>query len=156
MSAPKRGQLRRAKPSLVLPDGSDWVSAGGGLYGPWPPSDDYGQRRKVQRVDRGSGWGNPWLVTPTGWGWLVAHIDDPSTARPFETNGPGTEASVKRTATNASIRYFKDGVDGLLEAERTAFLSPLLDVDVLACWCPIGEPCHADVLCELVGEMTVE
>ena len=22
----------------------------------------------------------------------------------------------------------------------------------LACWCPLGEPCHADVLLELAGE----
>jgi hypothetical protein len=30
----------------------------------------------------------------------------------------------------------------------------LHDVD-LACWCPLSEPCHADVLLELANEGTI-
>lgn len=148
MSAPRRGQLRRTKPSLVLPDGSDWVSAGGGLYKPWPPSDDYGQRRKVQRVDRATQWGNPWEVVPVSasheWG---LH---------YRTRVLPGRYATERAATEAAVDRFRQAA--LLLREQAPLcseidLAPLLAADVLACWCPIGEPCHADVLCELVGEM---
>lgn len=32
-------------------------------------------------------------------------------------------------------------------------LAPLVTADVLSCWCPLGAPCHADTLCDLVGRL---
>jgi len=40
---------------------------------------------------------------------------------------------------------------GLHNTRRfTAYLEPLADHD-LACWCPLDQPCHADVLLELAA-----
>lgn len=50
--------------------------------------------------------------------------------------------------------YWRDNWDGPeSEAARKALLDrlPSLRGKNLACWCPLGQPCHADVLLELAN-----
>lgn len=51
------------------------------------------------------------------------------------------------------VRHFREHMRlmRMHEPERYAeYIRPLQGLD-LACWCPIGEPCHADVLIELAA-----
>jgi hypothetical protein len=45
---------------------------------------------------------------------------------------------------------YREWVRGMLRVEP-GFLDPLRGRD-LACWCPIGSPCHADVLLDFLRE----
>jgi Domain of unknown function (DUF4326) len=66
---------------------------------------------------------------------------------------------------NMSLRYFRAvygheqavalyrrDVEALSEIEREAWLAPLRQASALMCWCPLDEPCHADVLIEYLDK----
>lgn len=72
-------------------------------------------------VGRPSKWGNPWKV---GMWNGAAYID-----------------------REASLFQYRHWATGLMD--RT-LLEPLRGKD-LACWCPLDQPCHADVLLELAS-----
>ena len=151
MSAPVRGQCRRTIPSLILPDGTGWMATHQPCtyeeVGPHVRLDDT-RRLTVQRVDRSTQWGNPWEVVPAGPGheWRLH----------YRTQVLPERYATERAATEAAVDRFRQAAL-LLRREAPSCseidLAPLLDADVLACWCPIGTPCHADVLCELVGDL---
>lgn len=44
-----------------------------------------------------------------------------------------------------AVRLYEADLLAMPETERKAFLAPLRGL-VLACWCPLGVPCHAEVL----------
>lgn len=44
-----------------------------------------------------------------------------------------------------------EGITGWVKKEPPKSLEPLRGKN-LACWCPIGEPCHADVLLEIANQ----
>jgi hypothetical protein len=130
VTAPIRGQRRPGVPSLVLPgdpDGCGWGGIGGGEYVPFPsPPTGHParERRTVRYVGRPTRWGNPYRVVK-GRSGLLGVI----------------------TPTGQ-----------LLGAQRSPavlarHLAPLVTADVLSCWCPLGAPCHADTLCDLVGRL---
>lgn len=53
----------------------------------------------------------------------------------------------------ATLRFIEAGHDGLpgaavLRRQYEDWIAPLRGHD-LACWCPLDQPCHADVLLEL-------
>lgn len=77
-------------------------------------------------VGRGTKWGNPWIV-------------DPNRATHPATN------QYRDTAAEC-VRLYSDLVYG-----RDDLLEPLRGRN-LACWCPLDQPCHADVLLELANE----
>lgn len=111
-------------------------------------------------VGRPSRWGNPFSAvggTAIGPQWFtvkawpldrgVHHVDDEQLAA-YSTHAPATGA------LEASVRLFGDLVAVRLRdrAEETArWLAPLRGLD-LACWCPLDQPCHADVLLELANQ----
>jgi hypothetical protein len=86
------------------------------------------------KVDRTTRWGNPWPV--------------------------GKEGPLGRTAPDAegSVGLFDQMLHDSQMREAARYptdLSPLRGRN-LACWCPIGTPCHADVLLKLAnGDATV-
>ena len=82
-------------------------------------------------VGRPSRWGNPWVVDP-------ARATTPAT-----NNARATPAEC--------VRLFRDWAEltsppGWIDAVR----AELTGRD-LACWCPLAQPCHADVLLELAN-----
>jgi hypothetical protein len=47
-----------------------------------------------------------------------------------------------------AVLLYRQKVARMPEAEREAWLAPLRQASVLMCWCPLDQPCHADVLLE--------
>ena len=72
-----------------------------------------------------------------------------SVARPSRWGNPYRVEEYGRD--NAIDLYRLDVVsDKRLHDELSAWLAPLRDATALACYCKEGEPCHADVLIELL------
>lgn len=95
--------------------------------------------KRIQRK-RAKGWRMPegaiYVGRPTRWGnpWVV----DPSLATRPATN------QFRATAAEC-VRLYRDWVTG-----RDDLLAALRGHD-LACWCPLDQPCHADVLLDLAN-----
>jgi len=86
----------------------------------------------VVYVGRPTPWGNPWTVPRSG-GIVAAH------------QFPGIAIRSRADAVAA----FRVTARLRLEIEPD-WLDPLRGHD-LACWCPLDEPCHADVLLQLAN-----
>jgi hypothetical protein len=115
------------------------------------PSRPYEPNKRIQRqrtkgwrmpegavyVGRPSRWGNPYFVP----GRLAGRHDGIvySLEMGFAVN-----------TRHDSVRAFRQDVASWTDAHRDAWLAPLRGRD-LACWCPLDQPCHADVLLELAN-----
>lgn len=109
-------------------------------------------------VARPSKWGNPWLIKAEGhcstcscgsMRFSVIHATDRSSMGTFETKDariPGTGAAY--WAMQGFRRHLWDSPDLL------AAISELRGKN-LACWCPLDQPCHADVLLDLANREVV-
>ena len=83
-------------------------------------------------VGRPTRWGNPWRV-----GFVNRWIE----------NGVSREGTALTVADAVALYR----ADLLAQLTRGACdLTPLRGHD-LACWCPLDQPCHADVLLELAN-----
>ena len=121
MTAPKRIQRRRTK---------GWRMPEGAIY-----------------VGRPSLWGNPFQLGKTYMWMLRADLGYPipTWREPGEYDfGLRVE---RLTSPVVAVEWYRGW---LAEPFRNdpAFLVPLRGHD-LACWCPLDQPCHADVLLEL-------
>lgn len=89
-------------------------------------------------VARPSKWGNPY------------HVDQ------YRADWPdASDAELRRRAVN-EFRALIEGCRSAHEKtptypDRDAIFAELAGRD-LACWCPLGQPCHADVLLEVANE----
>ena len=92
-----------------------------GRFDPNPPG--------VKRVTRPSRWGNPHPVESIAHRWCG-------------------QCGEPHTATEAVDRYRRDAV---ARTDLAEWLAPLADAVGLACTCPLDQPCHADVLLELLN-----
>ena len=132
-------------------------------------------------VGRPSQWGNPWSASdPEACWWAVAigSMGNPAGRRegvvrwfrwwlngdrdrlPIPMHeGPGdleySDGTTRHIADlPASLSLFMLVKDGPRELPKRpdvdTWLAPLRGRD-LACWCPVGDPCHADVLLELAN-----
>ena len=99
-------------------------------------------------VSRPSQWGNPHKVVPFGKGWgALIGIDlrerngatflgfDRTFNTPNEARGYAVELYREYLCRNIDLKARVDELRG----------------KNLACWCPVGAPCHADVLLELAN-----
>lgn len=84
-------------------------------------------------VGRPTAWGNPWKVGSTGWtikpGGVIDRDPHPplTVEQAVESFRNDVEWQMRDEDYAASLRYALAGRD-------------------LACWCPLDQPCHADVL----------
>lgn len=95
------------------------------------------------RVDRTTRWGNPFVVGRDG-----------TAAECVEAFGflAGEKASL---AVLHSVQVPEEGLDATTLALNALRTDPTpLRGKHLACWCPLDDPCHADVLLRLVNEGT--
>jgi len=150
MSAPIRIQRKRTK---------GWRMPEGAIY-----------------VGRGSRWGNPFAIgSPSG---LVREPAIQHPEQPWEyegrisahgmrhdyhhADGHVTPVNVRHMTPEESIECFRALLhgDGRWPLDwrhngglhlHISDLGPLAGHD-LACWCPLDQPCHADVLLELANE----
>ena len=95
-------------------------------------------------VGRPTKWGNPWRVVPI-------HRSGPFDVMfgdSFCAQSTGLE-----TARRIAVERFRRELiwDFSRFADYRADYLHLLRGRDLACWCPLGQPCHADVLLELAN-----
>jgi hypothetical protein len=89
-------------------------------------------------VARPTRWGNPYRVVRDGWYWVAR--SDSAIIGTFET-----QRSARYWAVQAYRAWWGErpvSVDEIREQ--------LAGRD-LACWCPLDQPCHADVLLEVAN-----
>lgn len=93
-------------------------------------------------VARPTRWGNPFCVRPDGDGWYVD----------IEGRVSDTRAE-KRDSVEIAVQLFRSCLKypwdryAPIDVIRSALAGKNL-----ACWCPLDQPCHADVLLELANQ----
>lgn len=97
-------------------------------------------------VGRPSKWGNPFVVCDFSGTWMVGK-EDPSGIFGLPKVFTGNFAT-EADATKEACRCYRATLSGALAelARRT------LRGKDLACWCPVDQPCHADVLLEIAND----
>ena len=100
------------------------------------------------QLRRSRGWRKPagaiMVARPTRWG------------NPFKVAGPAGGGLATGAARAAAVDRYRlwltEGVDGDPH-QRAWILEHLAELDGrdLCCWCPPGQPCHADVLLALAN-----
>lgn len=85
--------------------------------------------------------------------WRAEHPDAVIVARPHPWSNPfvvGTPENGGNITRELAVSEYKRALlEGRL-SKKPRHLVELQGFD-LACWCPLGEPCHADVLLELAN-----
>ena len=140
MSEPKRIQRQRTK-GWRMPEGAVYVGRGS----------KWGNPFKVERVSPWPHWAGaaPWqITTPDGRVWEHDENCKPIVGRAAADNAR------HRAAIEGAVGLFRlhVGPMGNYEIDPTEF-SALAGRD-LACWCPLDQPCHADVLLEIANGVT--
>jgi hypothetical protein len=91
------------------------------------------------RVSRPSKWGNPFAIREFCGQWFV----DPD---PYNQGGFPT----KQAAASHAVECYRHYIDAL-PAEEAKLMRQALKGRSLGCWCPLDQPCHADVLLEVAN-----
>ena len=92
-------------------------------------------------VSRPTRWGNPFVVGEAVW-MKITH-----------------EGSIRRTTSariiddpRTAVAFFRAWLKIREQARLLQAARMLLAGKDLACWCPLDQPCHADVLLELANQ----
>lgn len=88
-------------------------------------------------VGRPTKWGNPYKITRMGEHFKVTRGAVPTYWDNYDE------------ALSNSVARFREYMQSLVK-ENIAKINELRGKD-LACWCPLDQPCHADVLLELAN-----
>ncbi|MEV8180311.1 DUF4326 domain-containing protein [Specibacter sp. NPDC078692] len=94
-------------------------------------------------VGRGSKWGNPCHIVPM-------HRSGPFDLERDDVGFVGQHTSLEGARASAASRY-RDYVDNGLAPSAHEIRSALAGKDLM-CWCPLDQPCHADVLLEIANQ----
>lgn len=90
-------------------------------------------------VARPSKWGNPWKVGEPSAYWMGPGLSSPRRPNPVPLMDAREVTDIFRGAISAgALPYTREDLDEIVGKD-------------LACWCKIGDPCHADVLLELAN-----
>lgn len=88
-------------------------------------------------VARPSKWGNPYRVTP---------------ATPAQEAVRMYRSLIERWSRDRVEPHVRHDGRGVWDRDIKATIRRELAGKNLACWCPLDQPCHADVLLELANE----
>lgn len=91
-------------------------------------------------VARPTKWGNPYLIV----------ADDSGERVGWWVSGPGHPPEFAATLTDARQIAVDAFADHAIDQPWWLDLHELRGKD-LACWCPLDQPCHADVLLDLAN-----
>ena len=100
-------------------------------------------------VSRGSRFGNPYRVAPGEAGGVVGWIVEDLTGREVFCT-PRTADAARAVA----VELYRECVVATWRPDKVREIRDDLAGRDLVCWCPIGSPCHADVLLELANGPT--
>lgn len=92
-------------------------------------------------VSRPSWWGNPYSVSEVNGEW--ATFWKHPTMGEIAIGGHSTKSEALRVVIDAFRGLVEDGHFNSVEVLRG---------HNLACWCPLDQPCHADVLLSIANE----
>lgn len=101
-------------------------------------------------VGRPSTWGNPW--TADDFAEVIYEMAN-AVVPPRDV----TRAWAKRAAADVAVAAFQDAVLDDRAWQEPEWYPPVEEIRTalagkdLACWCPLHEPCHADVLLEIAN-----
>ncbi len=98
-------------------------------------------------VGRPGKWGNPYVV-----GTLLGDIPIWIVRKAGYWLEPSETPICAETAKNLYEVWIRDKTMGSSEF-NTLDLSELAGFDYLACWCPLDQPCHVDILLELLTKL---
>lgn len=151
MSSEDRGVQVEARPVRIQRKRTKgWRMPEGAVYVGRPSR--WGNPFAAQRVPRWPRWGGPapWqVVDATGKVWPHDESRRPILGR------AAAETEHKRTALAAAVDLFALHVGPFgnyeYDDEDLSRLRDELSGRDLACWCPLDQPCHADVLLELAN-----
>ena len=106
------------------------------------------------QLRRTKGWRKPEgavvVARPTRWG-------NPFTLDTYEADYPDADTTERRRMATSDFQGMVAGKwdgpgDEPAEYEHPATIRALLRGKDLACWCPLDQPCHADVLLEIANQ----
>lgn len=106
------------------------------------------------KVDRSTMFGNPFKVVHVKFIPTKAHPDGGEEWH-VENDGSFYRFKTKLEALTASINLFKAAAKASSDTAaswRRKVRFALRGKDFVACWCPLDQPCHADVILEIDAE----
>jgi hypothetical protein len=106
--------------------------------------------RKPIYVGRPTLYGNPFQVARVAGGLWVVFVD----AAQGVTGRKVATVSSEREARQTAVDEFRSMLRTPGGAEQAEFFAHKLYDRDLMCWCPIGMPCHVDVLLDLANQPT--
>ena len=139
MSQPQRIQLRRIK---------DWRKPDGAVVVSRPTI--YGNPFRAYKCDCCGYWD---VIDNNGVTYLIDH----EYVRRPEVRADRSTWTTQAEAIRESVRLYRDELTYWLggrlsyDAEFAARVADLRGKD-LCCWCPLDQPCHADVLLEVANQ----
>jgi hypothetical protein len=100
-------------------------------------------------VSRPSRWGNPFRIVPDGsfFDLRLYRVVTPDGLNTGIRRFIGGQQTHTEAATIA-VHLYREWINTQARGEN---LVPLLRGKDLACWCPLDQPCHADVLLDLAN-----
>ena len=103
-------------------------------------------------VARPTKWGNPFMLrTLEAGGYMVE--GPPVGGSPYRSGVYLTQRDARHEAVRLFVRWWtRPGIDGF---DLKASVGELTGAD-LACWCPLDQACHADVLLDWANPTEVE
>lgn len=102
-------------------------------------------------VSRPTRWGNPWRVVHRNGVWGVLGRGEWMTS----AGEPWTRHDAQMFAVERFSDLHRSVFDGPNKWGRSIYTRDaqiILGGKDLACWCSLGQPCHADVLLEIANE----
>lgn len=103
----------------------------------------------ARSVTRSSQWGNPYSVKRIQIGDMHAYAVERA-SEPTPQLWPDDERGRRSAALYAVQRFTAYAQRRLIR--EPAWLDPLLDAPALACYCGEDQPCHADILIDLIDQ----
>lgn len=113
---------------------------------------------RIQRK-RARGWRMPqntiYVGRPTRWGnpWRVDQPEHDHSVSPLQDSKLSAASAVRLYREWIEVRDWQHKRNGRTHGREpyTLLIRELLRGKNLACWCPLDQPCHADVLLEIAN-----
>ena len=155
MSAPKRIQRKRTK-GWRMPEGAVYVGRGSRWGNPFKLRDYTGLARVPAALDEGAPWEYEGRISAHGTSHDYFHPGGRVTRCTVRYMTPSEVVSCYRRLLTGDLTPSMQSAGFRPVPSRTMPITPdMVVADLagkdLACWCPLDQPCHADVLLDIAN-----